>query len=65
MLVVENLSKEYRTPGGSLPILSDVSLRMKRGDAVAHMADRALEVYEELLSGRVGRRDAETQLVRG
>lgn len=37
MLVVENLSKEYRTPGGSLPILSDVSLRMKRGDAVAVM----------------------------
>jgi lipoprotein-releasing system ATP-binding protein len=37
VLVVENLSKEYRTPGGSLPILSDVSLRMKRGDAVAVM----------------------------
>ena len=37
MLVVENLSKEYRTPGGSLPILSDVSLRLNRGDAVAVM----------------------------
>ena len=37
MLVVENLSKEYRTPGGSLPILSDVSLRLGRGDAVAVM----------------------------
>ncbi len=37
MLGVENLSKEYRTPGGSLPILSDVSLRLARGDAVAVM----------------------------
>ena len=52
MLVVENLSKEYRTPGGSLPILSGVSLRLGRGDAVAQMADRALEVYAELSKGR-------------
>ena len=37
MLVVENLTKEYRTPRGSLPILSDVSLRLDRGDAVAVM----------------------------
>ncbi len=37
MLVVEKLSKEYRTPGGSLPILSDVSLRLGRGDSVAVM----------------------------
>lgn len=37
MLVVENLSKEYRTPGGALPILSGVSLRLGRGDAVAVM----------------------------
>ena len=37
MLVVENLSKEYRTPGGALPILSGVSLRLNRGDAVAVM----------------------------
>ena len=37
MLVVENLSKEYRTPGGSLPILSGVSLQLGRGDAVAVM----------------------------
>ncbi len=37
MLVVENLSKEYRTPGGVLPILSGVSLELKRGDAVAVM----------------------------
>jgi len=37
VLVVENLSKEYRTPGGSLPILSGVSLRLGRGDAVAVM----------------------------
>ena len=37
MLVVENLSKEYRTPGGALPILSGVSLSLKRGDAAAVM----------------------------
>jgi lipoprotein-releasing system ATP-binding protein len=37
VLVVENLSKEYRTPGGALPILSGVSLRLDRGDAVAVM----------------------------
>ena len=37
MLVVENLTKEYRTPGGALPILSGVSLTLKRGDAVAVM----------------------------
>lgn len=37
MLVVENLSKEYGTPGGVLPILSGVSLELKRGDAVAVM----------------------------
>lgn len=37
MLVVENLSKEYGTPRGPLPILSGVSLRLERGDAVAVM----------------------------
>lgn len=37
MLVVENLSKEYATPRGALPILSGVSLTLKRGDAVAVM----------------------------
>jgi lipoprotein-releasing system ATP-binding protein len=37
VLVVENLSKEYRTPGGSLPILSGVSLRLARGDGVSIM----------------------------
>jgi lipoprotein-releasing system ATP-binding protein len=37
VLVVENLSKEYRTPRGALPILSGVSLELKRGDAVAVM----------------------------
>ncbi len=37
MLVVDNLTKEYRTPGGALPILSGVSLTLERGDAVAVM----------------------------
>jgi len=37
VLVVENLSKEYGTPGGALPILSDVSLRLERGDGVSIM----------------------------
>ncbi|HYH86833.1 MAG TPA: ABC transporter ATP-binding protein [Pyrinomonadaceae bacterium] len=37
MLVVENLTKEYSTPRGALPILSDVSLRLSRGDAAAVM----------------------------
>ena len=37
MLVVENLSKEYRTPRGALPILSGVSLNLTRGDGVSIM----------------------------
>lgn len=37
MLVVENVTKEYETPRGALPILSGVSLTLKRGDAVAVM----------------------------
>ena len=37
MLVVENVTKEYVTPRGALPILSGVSLTLKRGDAVAVM----------------------------
>ncbi len=37
MLEVNNLSKEYPTPRGELPILSDVSLSLKRGDAVSIM----------------------------
>lgn len=35
MLKVENVSKEYSTPGGSLQIVSDVSLSLSRGDAVS------------------------------
>ncbi len=37
MLVVENLSKEYRTPRGALPILSGVSLKLTRGDGASIM----------------------------
>lgn len=37
MLEVSHLSKEYQTPQGALPILSDVSLTLKRGDAVSIM----------------------------
>ena len=37
MLEVNNLSKEYATPRGELPILSNVSLNLARGDAVAIM----------------------------
>jgi lipoprotein-releasing system ATP-binding protein len=37
MLEVNNLFKAYATPRGDLPILSDVSLRLRRGDAVAIM----------------------------
>jgi len=37
VLVVENVSKDYATPRGALPILSGVSLSLKRGDAVAVM----------------------------
>jgi lipoprotein-releasing system ATP-binding protein len=37
LLEVTNLSKEYQTPGGSLPILSDISLTLKRGDAASIM----------------------------
>jgi lipoprotein-releasing system ATP-binding protein len=32
-----NITKEYPTPRGPLPVLSDVSLELKRGDAVAIM----------------------------
>lgn len=37
MLEVANLSKEYPTPQGSLPILDGVSLTLSRGDAVSIM----------------------------
>ncbi|HYO99037.1 MAG TPA: ABC transporter ATP-binding protein [Pyrinomonadaceae bacterium] len=37
MLEVNDLSKEYPTPRGALPILSGVSLSLKRGDAVSIM----------------------------
>ena len=37
MLEVVNLSKQYPTPQGALTILSDVSLTLKRGDAVSIM----------------------------
>jgi lipoprotein-releasing system ATP-binding protein len=35
LLQITNLTKEYPTPRGPLPILSDVSLKFERGDAVA------------------------------
>lgn len=37
MLKVENLSKEYSTPAGPLPIVSDVSLELPAGSAVSIM----------------------------
>ncbi|MCI0662321.1 MAG: ABC transporter ATP-binding protein [Acidobacteria bacterium] len=37
MLEVVNLTKEYPTPRGSLQILSNISLSLQRGDAVAIM----------------------------
>lgn len=37
MLIVENLSKEYPTPAGPLPIVSDVSLSLPPGSAVSIM----------------------------
>ena len=37
MLEVNNLSKEYQTPRGALPILSGVTLALGRGDAVSIM----------------------------
>lgn len=37
MLKVENVSKEYPTPGGNLKIVSDISLTLSRGDAVSIM----------------------------
>jgi lipoprotein-releasing system ATP-binding protein len=35
LLEVKNLSKEYPTPRGALAILSDVSLSLRRGEAIA------------------------------
>ncbi len=37
MLKVENISKEYATPRGSLQVLADVSLSLAKGDAVSIM----------------------------
>lgn len=37
MLKVENISKEYPAPSGTLRILSEVSLALSRGDAVSIM----------------------------
>jgi lipoprotein-releasing system ATP-binding protein len=37
MLKVDNVSKSYPTPRGDLPVLTDVSLTLDRGEAVAIM----------------------------
>ena len=37
LLELANLTKEYATPRGPLPILSDINLTFQRGDAVAVM----------------------------
>ena len=37
MLIAKNIVKSYATPRGELAILSDVSLTLQRGDAVAIM----------------------------
>ncbi|MFN8001568.1 MAG: ABC transporter ATP-binding protein [Acidobacteriota bacterium] len=37
MLEIKHLSKSYTTPRGPLPILSDINLSFRRGDAVAMM----------------------------
>jgi len=37
LLEVHNLTKEYATPRGPLPILSDISLSLRRGDALSIM----------------------------
>ncbi len=37
MLKIENVSKEYPTPRGSLKIVSDISLELLRGDAISIM----------------------------
>ncbi len=37
MLQVENVSKEYPAPGGTLKIVSNISLSLSRGDAVSIM----------------------------
>jgi len=37
LLEAKNLTKEYHTPRGPLPIISDISLSLSRGDAVSIM----------------------------
>ena len=37
MLKVEHISKEYPSPRGTLPILSDISLTLSRGEAISIM----------------------------
>src|SRR6478672_7198318 len=37
MLKIENVSKFYPTPRGPLPILTDISLSLSKGDAVSIM----------------------------
>jgi lipoprotein-releasing system ATP-binding protein len=37
LLEVDSVSKEYRTPQGAIQIISDVSLSLRRGDAVSIM----------------------------
>ena len=37
MLKVENVSKEYPAPRGTLRILSDISFSLTRGDAISIM----------------------------
>jgi lipoprotein-releasing system ATP-binding protein len=35
MLEVKNLSKEYAAPGGNLPVLSEINMSLKAGDAAS------------------------------
>jgi glycosyltransferase involved in cell wall biosynthesis len=56
------LLRVMRDPALASELSADAFRNVRLQYTVAHMADRALEVYEELLSGRVNHRDTEAQL---
>src|ERR1044071_9234846 len=56
------LERVMRDPALASELSANAYANVRRHYTVAHMADRALEVYEELLSGKINHGDTETQL---
>ncbi|HVF45276.1 MAG TPA: glycosyltransferase family 4 protein [Pyrinomonadaceae bacterium] len=60
--LASGLLRVMRDPALASELSADAFRNVRQHYTVAHMADRAVEVYDELLSGRVNHRDTETRL---